>query len=108
MVAHLNSNNAQAIDEAARNGDEKASAIAKAMMYQVAKYIGSMHAALCCKTEAVLVTGGIAYNEYFMNVLKEYAGGIAPIFIYPGEDELGALAENAYNVLTGIFEAKEY
>ena len=108
MVAHLNSNNAQAIDEAARNGDEKASAIAKAMMYQVAKYIGSMHAALCCKTEAVLVTGGIAYNEYFMNVLKEYAGGIAPIFIYPGEDELGALAENAYNVLTGVFEAKEY
>lgn len=108
LVALLGTNNCQAIDRAAENGDPKADKTVRAMMYQVAKYIGSMHVALKCKTEAVLVTGGIAHNRYFIDILKEYAGGIAPFFIYPGEDELGALAENAHNVLTGIFQAKEY
>lgn len=108
MVAHMNSNDALAIENAAVAGDKKAQLINEAMMYQVAKYVGAMHTALCCETEAILVTGGIARSKYCIDILMKYIGKLAPVKIYPGEDELGALAENAYNVLTNVYQAKEY
>lgn len=108
MVAHLNTNDALAIENAALAGDEKAQLIFKVMLYGIAKQIGAMHAALCCKTDAILVTGGIAHSRYGMDILREYVGTLAPFKVYPGEDELGALAENAYNVLTGVFKSKDY
>lgn len=108
MVAHLNTNNALAIEEDAIKGDEKSMLIMKVMIYQLAKSIGAMHAALKCQTDAILVTGGMAHSEILMNLLKDYIEGLAPIKVYPGEDELGALAENAYYVLTGEYKTKEY
>lgn len=108
MVAHLKTNNALAIEEAAIKGDEKSMLIMKVMIYQLAKSIGAMHAALKCQTDAILVTGGMAHSKILMNLLNDYIENIAPVKVYPGEDELGALAENAYNVLTGEYTAKEY
>ena len=60
------------------------------------------------ETEAILVTGGIAYSKPLMAFLKEFVQDMAPVHVYPGEDEMGALALNALNVLRGEFAAQEY
>ena len=58
--------------------------------------------------DQIIVTGGIAYNESVVNVLKERAGWIAPFTVYPGEDELLALTQGALRVLNGEEKAMEY
>ena len=60
------------------------------------------------KVDQIIVTGGIAYNSLVVDTLKEYAGFIAPFTVYPGEDELLALAQGALRVLNGEEEAMKY
>lgn len=108
MVALSGTNNAKDVEDAAKEGDEKSELVISAMAYQIAKSIGMMHAALKCETDAILITGGMAYGKYLTDKIASYIDKLAPVKIYPGEDELGALAENAYNVLTGQCKAKEY
>lgn len=108
LVDHLGTNDSLKAEQAAEAGDRKAILINEAMMYGVAKSIGAMHAVLKCKTEAILVTGGIAYSKPLMAFLKEFVQDMAPVHVYPGEDEMGALALNALNVLRGEFAAQEY
>lgn len=60
------------------------------------------------KVDQIIITGGIAYNERIMNKLKEYVSFIAPVTVYPGEDELLALAQGALRVMNGEEEAKIY
>jgi butyrate kinase len=78
------------------------------MIYQVAKSIAAQSAVLCGKVDAILITGGIAYSEYIMSRLKERIGFLAPIHIYPGEDEMEALALNALGVWRGELKMQEY
>lgn len=108
MVAHLGTNDGRVAEDAALAGDEKARLVNEAMIYGVAKSVGEMFVVLRCQVDAILVTGGMAHSKYLMDMLSSYIDRLAPIKIYPGEDELGALAENAYNVLTGIYEVKTY
>lgn len=108
MVAHLGTNDARVAEDAALAGDAKARLINEAMIYGVAKLVGSMFVVLGCHADAILLTGGMAHSDYLTGMLRSYVGSLAPIVIYPGEDELGALAENAYNALTGAYEVKVY
>lgn len=108
MVAFLGTNDARVAEDAALAGDARAKLVNDAMIYGIAKSIGAMHVVLFCQTDAILVTGGIAHSKFVVDRLTEYVGRLAPIKVYPGEDELGALAENAYNVLTGVCESKVY
>ncbi len=71
------------------------------MAYQIAKEIGGMAAALRGRIDAILFTGGMAHSERLVATLSEYIQWIAPIVLYPGEDELQALAEGALRVLRG-------
>ena len=54
------------------------------------------------------MTGGIAHREGILNFIREYVGSLAPIYVFPGEEEMKSLAEGALRVLRGEEEAKEY
>jgi butyrate kinase len=82
--------------------------IADAYLYNIAKEIGAMAAVLKGKVNAILVTGGIAYGKGMMADLASYVVWIAPVKIYPGEDEMGALAHNGLSVMQGREVAKVY
>ena len=77
-------------------------------IYQVAKEIGAYYAASRCKAQAIIITGGIAYNEKFNNDLRDYVGGLTEFHVYPGENEMEALAEGAFRVIDGEEQAQEY
>jgi butyrate kinase len=107
-VAHYNTNDARAVAQAMRDGDKKAELLLHAMAYQIAKEIGKCAAVLCGKVEAIILTGGIAYGKDIVDCIKERVGFIAPVIVYPGEDELLALAQGGIRVLKGEETAKEY
>ncbi len=87
-------------------GQPGAAAIFEAMIYQIAKEAGAMAAVLQGKVDAVLVTGGMAHSERAVARLREFVEWIAPVAVFPGEDELQALAEGVFRVLDGEEEAK--
>ncbi|MBR3302909.1 MAG: butyrate kinase [Bacteroidales bacterium] len=108
VISYVGTNSFQDVSKAAEEGDTKAKEVVEAFVYQVAKEIGSMATVVCGKVDAILLTGGIAYNDKLTNMIKERVSFIAPVNVYPGEDEMGALASNAYSVMTGKEAAKEY
>lgn len=108
IVAHLGTNSAYEAEQAALNGDPKAKFILEAMAYQVAKTIGSMVPVLKGDVDAILLTGGVAHSKWITNLIIERVFKFAPVYIYPGEDEMRALAFNGLMVLKGEVEVKEY
>ncbi|HBF87570.1 MAG TPA: butyrate kinase [Bacteroidales bacterium] len=108
FVAYLGTNNAYEVEMRVKEGDKKAILIHRAMAYQVAKEIGAMGAVLKGKVHAILITGGIAYDQDFVSNITEMVEHIAPVITYPGEDEMKALASNGLMVLEGEVKAMEY
>jgi len=108
LVSYLGTNDGREVVKRIKNGDKKAELIYKAMAYQVSKEIGSCAAVLKGAVDGILLTGGIAYDQMFTNWIKESVEFISDVYIYPGEDELVALAEGGLRVLRGEEKAKEY
>ncbi|MBN2595292.1 butyrate kinase [Labilibaculum sp.] len=108
LVAHLGTNDAYDVELKAKAGDANAKLIQDAMSYQVGKSIGEMATVLKGKVDGILLTGGIAHNPDLVNYIKEMVSFIAPVVVYPGEDEMKALAMNGYMVLRGEIEPREY
>ena len=108
LVAYLGTNNAYDVEKMVDAGDANAELIYHAMAYQVAKYIGEMYTVLRCEVDAILITGGIAYDKGFVNWIQERVYKLAPIHIYPGEDEMKALAINGLMVVRGELEVMVY
>lgn len=108
MVAHTGSNDAYQLQLKAADGDAHAKLIQDAMSYNVAKAIGGAATVLKGKVDAILLTGGIAHNPFLVEYVKDMVGFIAPVQVYPGEDEMGALAMNGLMVLRGELKAKQY
>ena len=106
-VAHLGTNDFLEIEHKMVD-DPHFKLIADAYLYNIAKEIGAMAAVLKGKVNAILVTGGIAYGKGMMADLATYVDWIAPVKIYPGEDEMGALAHNGLSVMQGREVAKVY
>ena len=96
------------IVERMKAGDDDCRRVIEAMAYQVAKQIGAMAAVLEGRVDAVLLTGGIAYSETVCDLIRRRTAFVAPVVVMPGEDEMGALAENALRVLRGEEKAQEY
>jgi butyrate kinase len=101
LTAYLGTRDLIEIERRIEAGDGKAALIFDAMVYQAGKEAGAMAAVLKGQVDAVLLTGGMAYSEKVVKLLREYAEWIAPVRVYPGEDELRALAEGAFRVLDG-------
>lgn len=106
--AYVGTNDMRDVEKMVNDGDEKAAEIREAFIMQVAKDIGSMACVLKGKVDQIIVTGGIAYDKVVVSGLKERAGFIAPITVYPGEDELLALAQGALRVMNGEEQAMTY
>lgn len=101
LYAYLGTRDLEEIERRIDAGDQQAALVFDAMVYQIAKEAGSMAVVLRGKVDAVLLTGGMAHSKRVVTQLTEYLEWIAPIRVYPGEDELQALAEGVFRVLSG-------
>ena len=107
-MAHLGTNSFYEVEQNMAKGDAKSILITDAFLFQVAKSIGAEAAALSGEVDAILLTGGVAYGKEMMAQLADMVKFIAPVKVYPGEDEMGALAGNGLAVLEGTEEVKVY
>ncbi len=108
LVAYLGTNNAYEVEQRVEAGDSYAFLIFDAMTYQVAKFVGAMATVLFGQVDGILITGGIAKSNWFVNRIMARVHRIAPVFVYPGEDEMRSLVMNGLMVIKGEVEVKEY
>lgn len=108
MVAYLGTNNFKEVCEMAGKGDEKAILIRDAASYQVAKEIGAMASVLKGNIDAIILTGGMAFQESHVDTIKSMVGKFSRVVVFPGEDELRALAFNCLLAMKKEMEIKEY
>ena len=108
VVAYLGTNDMREVEKKVLEGDREYELIFKGMAYQVAKEIGSLSAVLKGEVDAIVLTGGLAYSKIFVDWVKERVEFIAKVLVYPGEDEMKALALGCLRVLTGEEKAKTY
>jgi butyrate kinase len=106
LFAYLGTRDLMEVERRIDAGDTQAAQIFDAMAYQIAKEAGAMAAVLQGKVDAVLFTGGMAHSQRLVSRLREYLAWIAPVHVYPGEDELQALAAGVFRVLDGEEAAK--
>lgn len=108
MVAYLGTNDFREVVKMIQGGDEKAKLILDAFAYQLSKEIGAMAAALQGDVNAILLTGGVAHNKSVTDLICAHVCSIAPVKVYPGEDEMQALAMSGLRVLQGKTKARVY
>jgi len=108
MVALLGTNDLREVERRIRSGDEKARLVYEAMAYQIVRAIGASATVVNGEVDAILLTGGIAHSEAFVELIKDRVSFIAPVYVRPGEEEMQALVQGALRVLRGVEEAKEY
>ncbi len=101
MVAYLGSHDLRVVEARIEKGDEEAALIYEAMAYQVAKEIGAQATVLSGKVDAIGITGGLAKSRKFCGLVQSRVEFIAPVYIFPGEQEMRALVLGALRVLRG-------
>ena len=108
MVAYIGINDMRKVQDLVEAGDVEATRHYEAMAYQVSKHVGQCATVLKGKVDAIVVSGGMAYDPIFTGWIKERTEWIAKAIIYPGEEGMKALALGALRVLSGEEEAKQY
>jgi len=108
MMAYLGTNSFIEVCRMAENGNQLAILISEAASYQVGKEISAMAAVLKGKVDAIILTGGMAHQESNINYIRSMISFIADVVVYPGEDEMKALAFNGLLALDGKIEIKTY
>jgi len=108
LYSYCGTRDFRTVSEKYHSGDKESIEVVNAMAYQVAKEIGALSTVNCGKIHTIIFTGCMAYQDYFVNMIKERVQFIAPISIYPGEDEMEALAEGVARVLKKEEVAKIY
>lgn len=106
--AYLGTNDMRDVIKMAKEGNQKAQLLEEAFHYQLEKEIGAMSVVLGGKVDQIILTGGIAYGQETVDHMTKACSFLAPITVYPGEDELLALAQGALRVMNGEEQAKEY
>lgn len=107
-VSHLGTNDGREMEKRVKGGDAKTTQIIQAMAYQVSKCIGEMATVVGGKVDAIVLTGSFAYFPEFIDWIKDRVAWIAEVLVYPGEDEMTALAEAGMRILKGEEQAREY
>lgn len=107
LVAYVNSTDMKQLLIDAET-DPKIAEVMDAFHYQIAKEIGAMAAVMCGQIDQIILTGGVAYGRESVEAITKHVGWIAPITVYPGEDELLALTQGALRVLKGEEKLMEY
>jgi butyrate kinase len=108
LAAYLGTTNAVEVEAAVKKGDAKAELIYRAMAYQIAKDIGAMAAVLAGEVDGVVLTGGLAHSEMLTGWVRQRTAFIAPVFVFPGEDEMEAMAAGALRILRGEETPRDY
>ena len=108
LVAHLGTTSCEEVEERIKGGDEHAKLVYDAMALNVAKNIAKLAPDVNGKVDAILITGGIAYSDYITSYIEKCVSFIAPVIVYPGEDEMQSLANGALRVLNEEEEARVY
>ncbi len=108
VVAHLGTNDMREVKKMVEKGDKRASIIYNALAYNVAKGIGALAPVVNGKIDAVIITGGLAFDKNLMTIIKNRVKYIAPVIILPGEDELAALSKGGLRVLRGEEKPKTW
>lgn len=108
LVAYLGTSDAAEVERRIDAGDERAGFVYEAMAYQVAKEIGAYATVLSGDVDAIILTGGLAHSRRLVDWIRDRVSFIAPVMVYPGENEMQALAEACLRVLRGEEEAKAY
>ncbi|MCL2564461.1 MAG: butyrate kinase [Defluviitaleaceae bacterium] len=108
LTAYLGTNDGREIEAMIKNGDKNAEAVFNGMAYQVAKEIGAAATVLHGELDAIILTGGLAHNKDFVTFIENMVKYIGSVVVYPGEDELLALAESGYRVLSGQENARKF
>ena len=107
-VAWFGTNDFREILKMADGGDEKAQVFVKGYCLSVAKYIAGLSVDVYGKVDAIILTGGVAHSSFMMQQIIDRVSFIAPVHVFPGENELESLADNGYRVLSGEFAVKTY
>jgi butyrate kinase len=107
-VAYFGTNDFRELIARAEAGDKEVDTFLKGYCISFAKYIAGLATVVCGKVDAIVITGGIAYSERITKDISDRVGFIAPVVVYPGENELESLAENGYGILNGEFEIRYY
>ncbi len=108
LVAHLGTNDALEVEARIEAGDAHAILVYEAMAYQISKEIGAMATTLKGKVDAIVLSGGLAHSKMLLGWIRGRVSWIAPLLVYPGEDEMLALAQGALRVLRGEEKARTY
>lgn len=108
MLSYVGTTDFREICAKVVDGDEQFTAAYRALVYQLAKDIGAMAAVLHFEVDAIVYTGGMAYEQFFCDDITAYVGRLAPVLRFPGEEEMRALAEGALRVLHGEAQAETY
>ena len=108
LRGHLGCSDAREVEKRISAGDEYATLVYQAMAYQTAKGIGELATVVCGKVDAIALTGGLAFSEYFTDMIIKRVAFIAPVHIFGGENEMESLALGALRVLRGKEEAKQF
>ena len=107
-IAYFNTNDFREIIAMSDAGNKDAEVFIKGYCLSAAKYIAGLATTICGKVDAIILTGGVCHSTVITGQIRERVEFIAPVVVYPGEDELESLAENGYGILSGEFEIKEY
>ena len=108
LVAYLGTNDGREVQKRIKEGDEYAKLIYETMAYQISKEIGAAATVLKGEVDAVILTGGVAYDDEFISWIIERVGFIAPVKVYPGENEMIALVQGILRVFSGEEQLKQY
>ena len=108
VAAYFGTDDMKVVKEMVRQGDRQARIVYKSMAYQIAKEIGAGAAVLSGKVDAIVFTGGLVYDNRFVNLIRKRIGFIARVLVYPGSDEMNALVQGVLRVLRHREKAKEY
>jgi len=108
MKAYLGTSELIEVQKMINDGDEFAALVLDSMAYQVSKEIGAMAAVLEGLADAIILTGGLAYSSRFTGAIKKRVDKLAPVYVFPGEDEMLALASGVLRVLQKKEKAVSY
>jgi len=108
VVAYLGTNDMIEVEKRIDEKDQKAEGVFTAMCYQIAKEIGSCAAVLGGQVDRVIITGGVANDKRLVEYISSRVSFIAPVEVFPGEEEMRPLALGALRVLNKEEKAKEY
>ena len=101
FLAHTGYTDLRIIEQKAAEGDKNCDLVIRAFIYQVNRYIGAQFTTLNCEADAFVLTGGIAYSDRVVEGVRSCVGKLAPVIVYPGEEENKAMVEGVLTVLRG-------